>query len=263
MATVLTIRLDDALHAELNSVARAQGTSVSELARRTLRALITQPSDETERPGMAEVPPSLSTYERHTLALLHRVLARLVDGQREDGDFNHQIGLAEILEHGYVAEYGSVFAAIDPELTARESDLVHDILEMFFHLEWSFSQLTEDDRSKLDPGVDRKVRFGGFDGSDRLESRLLEFARHLIADGKWDRLAPYFARDEHDGGNAHHRRLPVYQQMLQVFQPLWRQKVRQAIDSGSNDFLLSAAELQQVTDAAGDPDNRGRRTRDW
>ena len=258
MASILTIRLDDALHAELTAVARAQDTTVSELTRRTLRGLTTHSSDEADSTGLAEVPDGLSTFQRHQLALLHRILARLVDGHREDGDFDSQIGLAETLEHGYVAEYGGVFAAIEPELTRRESDLVHDILEMFFHLEWSFAQLPDSTKATLDPHLGYRIHFSGFDGNDRLEGRLLEFARHLVDDGKWNRLAPYFADDEHDRGNAHHQTLPRYRRMLEVFQPLWRHKVREAIDSGSNDFLLTVTELQQITDAVVGVSRRGR-----
>lgn len=258
MVGILTIRLDDALHAELAAIARAQDTTVSELARRTLRGLTTKSSSEAERTGLAEVPDGLSTFQRHQLALLHRILARLVDGHREDGSFDSQIGLAETLEHGYVGEYGGVFAAIEPEITRRESDLVHDILEMFFHLEWSFTQLADATKATLDPRLESRVQFGGFDGNDRLEGRLLEFARHLVDEGKWDRLAPYFTENEHDRGNAHHQTLPGYLRMLEVFQPLWRHKVREGIDSGTNDFLLTGTELEQVTAALVHPDHRGR-----
>ena len=82
MASTLTIRLDDRMHSELSRLARAQGTTLSDLARRTLGALLVRQSvdDLLDRPGSVEIPAGLTTVERHQLALLHRILARLVEG---------------------------------------------------------------------------------------------------------------------------------------------------------------------------------------
>ena len=256
MASILTIRLDDRMHAELSGLARAQGTTLSELARRTLGALLVRQrvDDLPDRPGSVEIPAGLTTVERHQLALLHRILARLVEGDGEDGDFDYQITRAEILESGYVAEYDDVFVAIEPELSRRETGLVMDILDMFTQLELSYSRLSEPERESLGGWAEHAVRFDGFDLNHRLESRLLMFARHLIERGKWQQLTAYFD-DQHERGNSHHPTIDAYERMLEEFNPIWRDKIR-AATGGPSFFELTADEIRRVTDAKIHPDNR-------
>ncbi len=227
MATTLTVRLDDRVYAELSGIARAQGTTLSELARRTLGVLLVRADDpDGSVPfGSGEAPAALTTFERHQLAVLHRILARLVDGKGADGDFDYQMRRAEILEKGYVAEYEDVFVAIEPELSRSETGLVMDVLDMFTHLEWSYEQLDDSEREALGTSTNHAVRFAGFDLNHRLEGRLLLFARHLIEQDKWERLAVYFD-DKHERGNSHARMVAVYARMLAEFNPIWRQKMR-------------------------------------
>jgi uncharacterized protein len=257
MTSTLTIRLEDRMHAELGRLARAQGTTLSELARRTLGALLVRQrvDDLSDRPGSVEIPAGLTTVERHQLALLHRILARLVEGDGEDGDFDYQITRAEILQSGYVAEYDDVFVAIEPELSRRETGLVMDILDMFTQLEWSYSRLSEPERESLGGWAEHAVLFDGFDLNHRLESRLLMFARHLIEQGKWQQLTAYFD-DQHERGNSHHPTIDAYERMLEEFNPIWRDKVRAATTGGSGSFELTADEIRRVTDAKIHPDNR-------
>jgi uncharacterized protein YfbU (UPF0304 family)/predicted transcriptional regulator len=270
MASVITIRVDDRVHTELSALARAQDTTLSELARRTLGALIRPDDDEVARRGQledgerrprtedVEIPASLSTLERHQTAVLHRILARLVgpDGSGEDGDFDYQIAQAERLEKGYEAEYSSVFAGIEPELSRQESGLVKDIFDMFLLLEASYDRLNDADRVLMTDDAELDVRFGGFDANHRLEGRLLTYAQHLIDQGKWEALSKYFD-SEHDHGNSHSARLAVYERMLAEFNPILREKHRSS-SSSRGGFLLTRGEIQTVIDASVHPDNRRR-----
>lgn len=271
MATVITVRVEDRVHAELTALARAQDTTLSELARRTLGALIRPDDDEIARRAGSddderrprtedvEIPASLSTLERHQTAVLHRILAHLVnDGQGDgvDGDFNYQIAQAERLEKGYEAEYSNVFAGIEPELSRQESGLVKDVFDMFAMLEISYDRLSEAERGELGDGAERDVRFGGYDANHRLEGRLLTYAQHLIDQGKWSGLSKYFDA-ERDNGNSHSERLGMYERMLAEFNPIRREKLR-ASDSIRNRSLLSAKEIRAVIDASIHPDNRRR-----
>lgn len=257
MATTLTVRLDDRVHAELTGLARAQGTTLSELARRTLGALLVRPDDPdgSVPSGSGEAPAALTTLERHQLALLHRILARLVDGEGTDGDRDYQTSRAEILENGYVAEYDDVFVSIEPELSRSETGLVMDVLDMFTQLEFSYKQLDDSAREALGEWASHAVRFGGFDLNHRLEGRLLYFARHLIAQDKWENLAVYFD-DEHERGNSHHPTIATYERMLEEFNPIWRQKLRAAGSGSSGSYALTADEIGRVANAMIHPDNR-------
>src|SRR5687767_7470025 len=138
---IFTVRLDDELHEELSRMAQAHGTTLSELARQALEAVVRPERSGSVPRGSGVSPATLTTLERAQLALLHRILARLVDGHGDDGDFDHQMGLAQVLERGYIADYEDVFHSIEPELSRRESDLVMDVLDMFTQLAWSYDQL--------------------------------------------------------------------------------------------------------------------------
>ena len=256
MATTLTVRLDDRVYAELSGLARAQGTTLSELARRTLGAVVRPgEADQSVPSGSGEVPAALTTIERHQIALLHRILARLVDGSGTDGDSEYQMRMAEVLEHGYVAEYDDIFVAIEPELSRSETGLVMDVLDMFTHLERSYEQLDDAEREVLGEWASSAVRFAGFDFNHRLEGRLLYFARHLIEQDKWERLAVYFD-DKHERGNSHSRMLDVYERMLEEFNPIWRQKIRSNQLASSGSYTLTADEIDRVVKARIHPDNR-------
>jgi uncharacterized protein YfbU (UPF0304 family) len=253
----MTIRLDDDVHANLTAVARAQGVTLSDLARRTLAEVLKQErsADDVGSTGYAPVPATMTTVQRQQLALLHRILARLVDGSGEDGDLDYQMEQAKIIEHGYVAQYDEVFYSIQAELPRRDADLVMDILEMFHFLEWSYGELSEAEREELGSSAARTVEFRGFDFNDRREGRLASYAQHLISQGKWESQAKYFD-DDHDRGNSHFPSLAVYQRMLDEFTPIWHQKVRSHRTNGRGSYNLSVTEIGRVVDAAVHPDNR-------
>lgn len=255
MATTISLRLDDDLHSGLTEIARARGVTISALAREAF-GLLTAPSrrhTDDEFFGQAPVPTTLTTLERQQLALLHRILARLVEGDGEDGDREYQLERAEILEKGYVGEYSDVFVSIESELSRRDTALVMDIFDMFHVLEWSLEQLDPGDKRALGDFAPSALVFAGFDANHRRESRLLTYARHLIEQGKWESLANRFDR-KHDGGNSHGQHLEMYERMLGIFEPIWKAKIRKHAVRG--DTKLNRDELTKVAEAAVHPSNR-------
>lgn len=250
----LTVRLEDQLHEELVSIARARGVTLSDLAREQLHSLTIKSDSTSTAAWGSDVPSTLPVAVRHQLALLHRILAHLVDGSGEDGDRDYQLQRAKVLERGYVVEYSEEFLSIEPELSESESVFVMDVLDMFERLEESYTYLSEGERESLGSYAEHTVRFRGFDLNSRLESRLLAYARHLISDGRWTRLATYFDR-QHESGNSHMPMYDTYVRMVEVFLPIWKQKLRDGAGIPEA-YRLDAGELAKVIGAAIHPSNR-------
>jgi uncharacterized protein YfbU (UPF0304 family) len=240
----LNIRLDDHSRDLLDALARARGLTTSDLVRELIAQALGRGGD-ADRPREETAPRSLSAVQRRRLALQHETLALLTaDEQEDDGGWESQYHrqMVEVLNAGYVAEYYRTFQMIEPEFTDRESGLVHDILEMFDQIEWSLGELDTEDRAALGD-VTYDLSFRGFDFNDSRESRLASYARFLIKDGRWERMAEHFdARREH--GNSHMPMLATYQRMLSVFKPLWEKKIKAF--GGAHDYRLTLAELQEI-----------------
>ncbi|MFJ3320689.1 YfbU family protein [Curtobacterium sp. NPDC086286] len=243
MSKVITTRVPDDAYDRLESIAIEHGLKIGEHTREVLLASLdrSRALEEPSPSSQATVPERLTTVERHTLATLHRILARLVDGKLEDGDRDYQLRRARILEEGWVGEYPNVFAGMISELPRRDSGLVMDILDMFRVLESSFDRLSPEQRDAMSEGMAGRVRFAGFDANDDYEGALLTYAEYLISIGKWSDLA-YHLADEfpHDGGNSHGQMVPHYRRMLEVYTPIWRERVR------SRSFDLTADEIQRI-----------------
>jgi uncharacterized protein len=243
MSRVITTRVPDDAFEHLESVALEHGLKIGEHAREVLLQSLdrSRSLEEPSPSSQATVPERLTTVERHTLATLHRILARLVTGDLEDGNRDYQLRLARVLEEGWVGEYPSVFVGIVGELPRRDSGLVMDILDMFRVLESYFNRLAPDERDAISDGMSGRVRFAGFDANDDYEGALLTYAQYLISIGKWSDLAYHFEDESpHDGGNSHGQTVPHYRRMLEVFTPIWRERVR------SRSFDLTADEIHRI-----------------
>lgn len=248
----LNVRIDDAARISLDALAQARGTQTSDLVRSLIDEALGR---DAGRPYADLTPRSLSVVERRTLALHHRTLALLAsqdDSQDEsemaDGNAQDHLRAAEVLERGYTAEYPTSFIAINQEMGQRECDLVHDVLEMFTHLELAWSRLADPDRTALveaDEHAEHRVRFRGFDFNDPFESRLAAYARYLIRTDRWETMADRFDR-EHERGNSHAPLLASYQRQLDVWRPLWQQKKAGALQRGPRSFDLTVDELRDV-----------------
>lgn len=256
MAT-LTLRVEDPVRDQLQAMAEGRGISVSDLLRSLIDGLFDR--DDREEPRRRVVPESLTSVDRKQLSLLHKILARLVDDKADDerlgydGDTAYQLDRAQALEEGWTKEYDMEFYAMEPELSRRDCGLVMDLLDMFRILKYSIEQLP----SQLSEDEVLTLSFRGFDLNDEFESRLLGYARWLVADGdRWQEQAEAFS-DRNDRGNSHMPCLGMYQRMLEAYEPIWRSAARR---TGRRRDLLTAEELQQIAAAAFHPSKRaGRR----
>lgn len=243
---ILTVRMEDTQYDELARVARSRGVSISEVARTALDDLLTGKAMPQRPREIPESPETLSALDRRTLALLHRILGYVMpDGAgSEDGDLEYQRMRAQVLEKGWTAEYSDEFIEIESELSRADCTFVMDVLDMFTHLEWSYEQLSDDDREELGDRAKRGVRFPGFDFNDPREGQMASYAKHLIDQGKWATLAPYFG-DQHEHGNSHSPMIGTYSRMWKVFEPIWRQ----ILSSHNSGYTLSSEQIRQVLEA--------------
>ncbi|PZE31877.1 YfbU family protein [Curtobacterium sp. MCLR17_042] len=250
MSKVITTRVPDEAYDSLESIAREHGLKIGEHSREVLLASLgrSDDRDEVDRSGQAPVPERLSTVERHTLAMLHRIHAQQLAADPDAAEW--EVERAKVLEYGWTGEYPQLFTTIYAELPRRDSGLVMDILDMFRALETSMKRLDNDERIAVESRSHNIAVFRGFDANDDYESRLLSYARHLVVDqGKWVDLADRFADGTpYDGGNSHHPWLRSYKRMLDAFTPIWREKIR-AGAFGDGSFDLKADELAQVLNA--------------
>lgn len=234
----LNIRIDDESRDHFDSLARARGLSTSDLLRDLIRQALGR---QDERPRNDTTPRSLSAIQRRQLAMQHEILANLVPEDEWESVYHRK--MVEVLNAGYTSEYYKTFQMIEPEMTTRESTLVHDILEMFTSIERSVSELTEEERSSLGDHSAYALKFRGFDFNNSQEGKLASYAHHLIKDGRWTNLADRFD-DEHEGGNSHMPVLAAYQRMLSVWKPLWDKMIQSY--GGRNEYRFTVNELQQI-----------------
>lgn len=241
----LNIRIDDRTRDELDALAQARGLNTSDL----LRDLVSRALGRDEgRPADSTTPRSLSAFQRRQLALQHEILSLINTGPEWETEYHTQ--MIEILNTGLTSEYYKTFQMIEPELTDRESALTRDILDMFDFTERSIELLAEAELASLgNPDV---LRFRGFDFNNRQEGRLATYARFLINDDKWPRLADRFD-DAHERGNSHMPTLATYQRMLTVFKP-FREKIINSY-GGPNSYNLSLEQLREIHNAWAYPKN--------
>jgi uncharacterized protein YfbU (UPF0304 family) len=252
MATI-TLRVDDPVRDQLQAMAESRGVSVSDLVRSVIDGLFDR--DDRDEPRRHVVPESMTAVDRKQLALLHKILARLVEDRTdddrlgEDGDTSYQLDRAEVLEEGWTKEYDLEFYVMQPELSRRDCGLVMDLLDMFRVLKVSAEKVA-DELSADDLGL---LEFRGFDVNDAVERRLRAYARWLVSDGeRWQEQAEVFSQDN-DRGNSGSPRLGSYRRMLEAYEPIWSGIVHRR---GRRDYLLTADELRQVAEAAAHPSNR-------
>lgn len=246
----ITLRLDDDTKAELEALARGRGQSLSDLIRASLDGLLLRTDDE-ERLDIS--PSSITAVERQQLALLHRILARVVgDDNDVDGDKAYQLERAAVLENGFTREYSTEFSGIYPELSPRDGEFVVDVLDLFRIATYSIEKLKSDGTEPSEELI-RNLRFDGFDLNDSREGHMLSYARYLVSEERWSELQYAFS-DENDRGNSHALLADMYQRMLDEHATIKAEKRR---DRGGRDsYLLTIDELQRLTDAQTHPDNR-------
>jgi uncharacterized protein YfbU (UPF0304 family) len=183
-------------------------------------------------------PTSLSPFERQTLALQHQILSHL---DKNEADYHKR--MQEVLTEGFTAEYENVFSHYS-ELPYDDCRLLYDILDMFRVMKASIAQLDETERDALLADHKYVLFFQGFDGNDAREGKMASYVDYLQATDRWtDLVEDVMAADD---GNSHSLMLGRYQAMLDVYGPIWREKMR-AASLGH----LNADELRSVAESRG------------
>lgn len=254
MATV-TLRLDDQTRDELEQLARARNSTVSDVLRAAIDGLLGRDVD-TPR---AEVPRSLDMVQRRSLALLHEILARF---ESDDENQRTHARSIRILTEGYTAEYHREFASIEAELTPADCSLLMDVLDMFTVLEGAIGKL--DDAAVTELGGDDVsvlLEFAGFDYQNPRESRLADFAEHLIGEGRWSSLAHHFGDvdGERTCPNSHMPMLGRYQRLLQAYEAIVSARASSGGLRGVDAYRLDVDDLKKILAAVRRHPDAGRR----
>lgn len=246
----ITLRLDDGTKEALDALARGRGQSLSDLIRSALDGLLKR-GDDSDRRSIA--PNSLTAVDRQQLALLHRILARVVGEDNDvDGDKGYQLERAEVLENGFVHEYSTEFAGIYPELSARDSAFVLDVLDLFRIATFSIRKL-KDAGVDIDDELARDLQFDGFDANDSREGHMLSYARYLVNEDRWSELSYAFSQ-KNDRGNSHALHADMYQRMLDEHASIKVEKGSERMRHDS--YLLSLDDLKRLADSQVHPENR-------
>ncbi|ALC07210.1 YfbU family protein (plasmid) [Corynebacterium deserti GIMN1.010] len=256
MATV-TIRMDEETKEDLEILAQGRNQSLSDLIRTALDGLL----GRDQKTGAFDMSPaSLSVVDRQQLALLHRILARLVEGDLEDGDRDYQLERAKVLEEGFTREYSTEFAGIYPELSRQDSKFVVDVLELFRVISFSIDRL-RDRGIELEKEVTSRLRFDGFDVQDGREVRLLEYASFLVDEDHWSELQETFS-PANDRGNSHYRTAGVYQRMLEQLKEIELEKKNKAggryLLHDPELYFLTVEELNKLADSTTHPSHQNK-----
>lgn len=245
---VLNVRIPDEIHDQLKVLADGQGVTLSEYVRDLMLAQV-QPvhAGERARAGDQPAPESLSSIDRKTLSLLHRILAQVLpeDANDVDGDRDYQLQRAEVLEEGFTGEYWWEMAGFRTELSTRDCDLVNEILQMFRIITFSIQHL-KDEGQEVPSRVDTGLKFDGFDHNDPLEAHMAAYVRYQLRDpDSWAELRPQL--QESDNGNSHRPMLGTYQRMLATY----RRILNDRGNRGSRTLhLLTADELEQIANTS-------------
>ena len=257
MATI-TLRLSDRTRDELEQLARGRNATVSDVLRDAIEGML---GHEGTTPR-ADIPRSLTMAQRRGLALQHEILALLAPD--EDTREAHQRSI-RILDGGFTTEYEREFISINAEIPPAECTLVMDILDMFMVIKLATAKL--DDPNDLVGAHDpiALLSFGGFDYQNPRESRLADFAQHLIADGRWETLAHHFhdgfvdptstaASDRYRCPNSHMPRLALYQRMLSAYNTITANRAGPGEIRGLDAYRLDANDLNAILAATRRPD---------
>ncbi len=239
----INVRIDDSLNDSLREVAEAEGVTVSEFVR---RLIVNRVSVERISDGHRDIeaPEALPLLQRHTLALLHRILALQLgeDGREVNGaDATDHLKHVDVLERGFTGKYYDEVGWYYPELSIDDSRTVVDILEMFRSLTFSIESHTRSGK-ELEPAVLRVLRFGGFDGNHPLEGHMASFVEFLVNEGRWPELKSQI--QEADNGNSHTEMLPAYLRMLAA-----HTRIMKRVRDGYGAYYLTIEELMAVGEA--------------
>lgn len=254
MATI-TVRIEDSVRNALQAKADEERQTLSDFVRDRLQDAVFSFRDADKvKSGRSDdfEPETLSPLDRHKLALLHRILARVlpVDGNDVDGDLEHQLERANVLERGFTRDYSMEFVGLQPELSARHCDFVMDVLELSRIALYSIKYLREQGVD-VDESLERSLKFSGFDHNDSLELQMSSYVRFLVKEEKWVEQKDFVLG--RGRGNSHSQMIPVYSRMLTEYREIKQNRARRV---GVMDYHLTAEELQRIAGSQIHPSNR-------
>ena len=249
---VLNIRIEDRIRDQLKEMADDEGVTLSEYVRNLVMEAVVPVFEREVKHGDEPAQESLRIIDRQILALLHRILGRVLpeDANDVDGNLEYQLMRAQILEAGYTGEYWFETAGFQTELSKRDCGRVADILDMFRIITYSLERL-DGEGAVVEEKLKFRLEFMGFDHNDALEGHMASYVDFLMRDDRWTELKPQLER--HDNGNSHHRMLDVYLRMLAEYRRIMDSRGR---GLSRMDYYLSPVELRQIAEASVHPSNR-------
>ena len=252
---VLNIRVEDRIRDQLKELADAEGVTVSEYVRDLVMEAIIPVYERRVQHGDEPAPETMRITDRQGLSMLHRILARVLPDDAEgdkgdDGDADHQLSRARMIESGFTGEYWQEVAGFRTELSRRDCTRVLDILDMFRVITYSIERL-EEKGTAVSEDLRYRLEFRGFDHNDGLEGHMASYVNYLMSDGRWTELQPQVQKN--DDGNSHHRMLDIYLRMLAEHRRIMDGR---GLGFSRDAYLLSMEELQQIATARVHPSNR-------
>ncbi len=252
---VLNIRVEDRIRDQLKELADAEGVTVSEYVRDLVMEAIIPVYERRVQHGDEPAPETMRIADRQVLSMLHRILARVLPDDAEgdkgdDGDADHQLSRARMIESGFTGEYWQEVAGFRTELSRRDCTRVLDILDMFRVITYSIERL-EEKGTAVSEDLRYRLEFRGFDHNDGLEGHMASYVNYLMSDGRWTELQPQVQKN--DDGNSHHRMLDIYLRMLAEHRRIMDGR---GLGFSRDAYLLSMEELQQIATARVHPSNR-------
>lgn len=247
MATI-TVRIPDETRDALQARADAAHETLSDFVRNCLQDAVIESPERAERRSARRIE-SLTLVERQTLALLHRILARVLpeDANDEDGDEIYQLRRASVLEQGFTGEYSTEFEVLSGELSIAQCGFVVDVLSMFQTAKWSMEDLGGE-AGRLTEDQVHALTFHGFDFNDPLEGHMGAYVRHLVTEDRWAEQMEVVHKGER--GNSHMPMRGAYSRMLAEFRNLEQRRLTRRFGR------LTKGELEQLAAAWIHPDNR-------
>ncbi|MBN9654708.1 YfbU family protein [Halobacillus sp. GSS1] len=168
---------------------------------------------------------SLSNSERLILLNQYSILEKL------DPDYEAYYGLKkEIVENGYVQDYGELYQTLAEEVEEITTKEVWDILQMYRSITFSYDKLKDKE------GLEKTdIKFRGFDGNN--ETTHMFYTKFVLH--KLDRYKELWDDEKYPDYNTHSPRLEKYRRMLKV----WK------LESDRYDSHLSAQEIKTILNA--------------
>lgn len=247
MATI-TVRIPDEIRDALQTRADAENETLSDFVRTCLQGAVAERSERTSRRPPRRIE-GLTLLERQSLALLHRILARVLpeDANDEDGDEAYQLERAAVLEQGFASEYSDEFQAVSEELSIPQCEFVVNVLSMFQAAKWSMEILSEEGQQLADDHL-HALTFQGFDFNDPLEAHMGSYVRYLVTEDQWKEQMTFVHQG--DRGNSHLPMRETYSRMVAVFRGLESRRLTR------RHGRLTKDELEKIAAARVHPDNR-------